>query len=84
MDPFFYAARYLRAWALEAHLTHALKDGFGLDWFERHEAGALLRRLWADGQAISATELLEAAGGSADLDGEPDLSALVDEVAPAS
>lgn len=84
VDPFFYAARYLRAWALETHLAEALRDRFGLAWFERREAGALLERLWADGQAMTITELLETAGGSADLDGEPDLSALVAEVAPAA
>ena len=82
VDPFFYAARYLRAWALETHLTDTLRDRFGPDWFDQRDAGALLERLWADGQAMSITEVLETAGGSADLDGEPDLTALIAEVAP--
>ena len=84
VDPFFYAARYLRAWALETHLTRALRERFGLDWFERREAGALLERLWAAGQAMSVTELLDAAGAGASMDGEPDLSVLLEELADPS
>ncbi len=34
VDPFFYAARYLRAWALETHLRAALVERFGAAWFE--------------------------------------------------
>jgi hypothetical protein len=64
VDPFFYASRYLRAWALETHLRGLLRDRYGPDWFERQEAGDLLRSIWARGQAASADELL------ADLTGE--------------
>jgi hypothetical protein len=64
VDPFFYASRYLRAWALETHLRRLLRDRFGADWFERRGAGDLLRSVWARGQAAGADELL------ADLTGE--------------
>jgi hypothetical protein len=58
VDPFFYVARYLRAWAFEAHLTRLLRERFGEAWFEHAEAGELLRSLWARGQALNADELL--------------------------
>jgi hypothetical protein len=58
VDPFFYVARYLRAWALERHLRRELKQRFGPAWFESPEAGALLRELWRGGQAQAADQLL--------------------------
>ncbi|HEY1360201.1 MAG TPA: hypothetical protein VGF21_18015, partial [Thermoleophilaceae bacterium] len=71
VDAFFYAARYLRAWALETHLKGTLRERFGHAWFAEPEAGELLRGLWRPGQAQSADELL------AELSGEQlDLSAL--------
>jgi len=59
VDAFFYAARYLRAWALETYLRRVLRDRFGARWFAEPEAGALLRSLWREGQARTADELLE-------------------------
>jgi hypothetical protein len=50
VDEFFYAARYLRAWALETHLRATLRERFGGAWFEEAEAGAYLRGLWRAGQ----------------------------------
>ena len=78
VDPFFYAARYLRAWALETHLARSLRKRFGERWFAQPEAGEFLRRLWARGQEIGAEELLAEAGG-----GELSLVAMAEELAGA-
>ncbi|MDO8187017.1 hypothetical protein Q5424_21040 [Conexibacter sp. JD483] len=68
LDPGFYVAAYLRAWALETHLRRWLTDRFGDDWFSSAEAGAALRALWAEGQRRSAEELLaELTGERLDL-----------------
>jgi len=75
LDPGFYVAAYLRAWALETHLRRWLVDRFGPAWFDTREAGDALRGLWRDGQRLSAEELL------ADLTGAPlDFSVLVDDL----
>ena len=58
VDPGFYCASYLRAWALETHLRAYLRDRFGPAWFDEREAGDVLRRLWADGQRLGAEEML--------------------------
>jgi hypothetical protein len=63
VDPGFYVAAYLRAWALEAYLRHHLRERFGAAWFDEPEAGELLRELWREGQRISPEELLERIGG---------------------
>jgi hypothetical protein len=57
VDPGFYVACYLRAWALEALWREALRERFGERWFTRAEAGAWLRGLWAQGQRLGAEEL---------------------------
>jgi hypothetical protein len=68
VDPFFYAARYLRAWAFETHLRGLLRERFGARWFAEREAGALLQSLWREGQARGADELLgELTGDRIDL-----------------
>jgi hypothetical protein len=71
VDPFFYAARYLRAWALEAELADELRESLGPDWFAEPEAGARLRALWSEGQPPTASELLGR---------EPDFTALIAEL----
>ena len=58
VDPGFYAASYLRAWALETHLRATLRERFGPAWFDEREAGAFLRGLWREGQRLDAAELL--------------------------
>jgi hypothetical protein len=58
VDPGFYSACYLRAWALEAHLRRHLIERFGAAWFEAEEAGELLRSLWREGQRRTPEELL--------------------------
>jgi hypothetical protein len=75
VDPFYYAARYLRAWALETHLRRVLRERFGERWFAEPEAGALLRELWRSGQRLDADELL------GDLTGATlDFSALLEDL----
>ncbi|HET6447559.1 MAG TPA: hypothetical protein VFG31_00520 [Conexibacter sp.] len=58
LDPGFYVACYLRAWALETHLRAHLRERFGAQWFAQREAGDALRALWREGQRLSAEELL--------------------------
>jgi len=58
VDPGFYCACYLRAWALETHLRHHLRSRYGEAWFERREAGDELRALWREGQRLTPEELL--------------------------
>ena len=73
VDPGFYAQSYLRSWAFEAQMSLFLREEFGSAWFARREAGSLLRELWAEGQRLTADELL------AELDGSRlDLEAIVD------
>ena len=79
VDPFFYAARYLRAWALETHLRLVFRERFGPRWFGEPAAGAQLRSLWRRGQASDADELL------AELTGQRlDLAVLAAELADGS
>ena len=59
VDPGYYAASYLRAWALEANLSRTLKERFGEKWFDEKEAGEFLKKLWSYGQRLNADELLE-------------------------
>ena len=69
VDPGFYVACYLRAWALEVDWRGALTERFGDPWFEIGEAGEWLRGLWAQGQRLDADRLLAGAtGGSLDFD----------------
>jgi hypothetical protein len=65
VDPGFYVACYLRAWALETHLRAHLRERFGEQWFAQREAGDALRALWRDGQRLSAEELLGELTGAA-------------------
>jgi hypothetical protein len=63
VDDGFYAACYLRAWALETHWREALQERFGERWFASREAGEWLRSLWRHGQRLTADELLDEALG---------------------
>ncbi|MCW3066513.1 MAG: hypothetical protein JWN32_3685 [Solirubrobacterales bacterium] len=68
VDPGFYVAKYLRAWALETHMRAHLRERFGPAWWAEPEAGAALRALWAQGQRLDADELLgELTGASLDF-----------------
>jgi hypothetical protein len=62
VDPAFYVANYLRAWALETHVRALLRERFGETWFEQPEAGATLIELWRDGQRRSAEEIATGLG----------------------
>jgi hypothetical protein len=64
VDPGFYCACYLRAWALETHLRAHLQERFGPAWFEEPDAGDALRALWREGQRLTAEELLGELTGS--------------------
>jgi len=75
VDPGFYVACYLRAWALETHWRRALVDRFGERWFGVPEAGAWLLGLWSGGQRLSAEELL-----AGELGEELDFAAVAAEV----
>ena len=58
VDPGFYVANYLRAWAFETRLRKLLRDRFGPQWFAQPEAGDVLRGIWREGQRLDADELL--------------------------
>jgi hypothetical protein len=58
VDGGFYAACYLRAWALETRWRAAVRERFGPSWFSSREAGDWLRSLWSHGQRLDAAELL--------------------------
>ena len=78
VDPGFYVACYLRAWALETAWRRALRERFGDTWFEQEPAGDWLRQLWSQGQRLEAAELLCEALGE-----ELDLGVLIAEFEPA-
>lgn len=68
VDPFFYAAAYIRAWATERTLRRHLVAEFGERWYAQREAGDLLRRIWSRGQRELAEELLEELGAEPRID----------------
>ena len=78
VDPGFYVACYLRAWALEARWRHALVERFGDRWFEQSAAGEWLRGVWRAGQRLRGDELLAETLGE-----ELDFTALAPEFEPA-
>jgi hypothetical protein len=68
VDPGFYVACYLRAWALEVDWRRELAGRFGDAWFADPGAGDWLRALWAQGQRLDADSLLAGTtGGSLDF-----------------
>ncbi len=58
VDPGFYVACYLRAWALETAWRRSLRERLGERWFESPGAGAWLGELWSEGQRLGGDELL--------------------------
>jgi hypothetical protein len=69
VDSGFYAACYLRAWAIEVEWRRELVQRFGDSWFESDAAGKWLRALWAQGQRLDADQLLaDATGRTLDFD----------------
>jgi hypothetical protein len=64
VDPRFYAARYLRAWQLQALITETLIDRFDEDWWRNPKAGPwIIGALFGEGQRELAAELAERAAG---------------------
>ena len=64
VDPHFYAARYLRAWQLQALLTETLVERFDIDWYRNPQAGPwLVQSLFAEGQRELADEIAERVAG---------------------
>jgi len=57
VDPFFYAARYLRAWVFEAQLRDQLRQRFDVEWFRNDRTGPFLLELWREGQRRTVDEL---------------------------
>jgi hypothetical protein len=62
VDDGLYAARYLRAWLLEASLSAALRDRFGATWWRSTDAGDFLRAMWREGLGPSAEDVVAALG----------------------
>jgi hypothetical protein len=56
VDPFFYCARYLRAWMLQSILHQYLRENFDEDWFINPRTGEFLIELWSQGQRFNAEE----------------------------
>ena len=60
VDPRFYAARYLRAWQLQALLGETLTERFDEDWYRNPRTGPwMVQNLFAEGQRELAGELAE-------------------------
>ena len=57
LDPFFYAARYLRAWIFEAQLRDLLRERFDEEWYRNDRTGPYLLALWERGQRQTVEEL---------------------------
>jgi hypothetical protein len=64
VDPGFYAARYLRAWQLEAVMARRLVERHDSDWYRNPAAGEDVHALMARGQADPAHVLAERVTGT--------------------
>jgi hypothetical protein len=66
VDPRFYAARYLRAWQLQALLAETLVEHFDEDWWRNPRAGPwICSALFGEGQRELATEQAQRVSGKA-------------------
>ena len=66
VDARFYAARYLRAWQLQALLNETLRERFNADWWRNPQAGPWIEaELFAHGQRELATEQARRVAGKA-------------------
>ena len=59
VDPYFYCARYIRAWMFQMNIHKHLTEAHGKDWFESPASGEFLKSLWSLGQKYNAEELLK-------------------------
>jgi hypothetical protein len=57
VDAGFYAARYLRAWQLEAGLAATLRERYNEDWWRNPRAGSFVLHLMSRGQVDPAHRL---------------------------
>ncbi len=76
LDPFFYAARYLRAWIFEAQLREVLRERFDEEWYRNDRTGPFLLTLWQRGQRHPIEELAMELGT-----GPPALDPLLAQIA---
>jgi hypothetical protein len=68
VDDTFYAADYARAFGLANTMAETLRARFGGDsgdWYGNKDVGALLRKLYADGQRIQPDEIVKTMGAGA-------------------
>ncbi|HUF30701.1 MAG TPA: hypothetical protein VMM77_08525, partial [Gemmatimonadaceae bacterium] len=64
VDPRFYAARYLRAWQLQAAFAESLTDEFNVDWWRNPRAGPwMVDHLFGEGQRELGHEIGARVGG---------------------
>jgi hypothetical protein len=64
VDPRFYAARYLRAWQLQALLTETLVERYDVDWWRNPRAGPwIVAALFGEGQRELAHEQADRVAG---------------------
>ena len=64
VDPAFYAARYLRAWQLEAAVAQTLVQRYDEDWYRNPRAGAFVQQVMSRGQADPADRLAQEITGA--------------------
>lgn len=64
VDPRYYAARYLRAWQLQALLTETLVERYNEDWWRNPRAGPwMCSALFGEGQRELADEQAQRVAG---------------------
>jgi hypothetical protein len=64
VDPRYYAARYLRAWQLQALITETLVDRYDVDWWRNPRAGPwICSALFGEGQRELAHEQAQRVAG---------------------
>jgi len=64
VDPRYYAARYLRAWQLQALISETLVERYDSDWWRNPRAGPwICAALFGEGQREMAQEQAERIGG---------------------
>ena len=76
VDPFFYVARYLRAWIFEARLRDLLRDRFDEEWYRNDRTGPFLLALWHQGQRHRLEDLARELGI-----GDPSIEPLLKQIA---
>jgi hypothetical protein len=66
VDPRYYAARYLRAWQLQALITETLVERYDADWWRNPRAGPwIVQSLFAEAQRELAQEQAQRVSGKA-------------------